>query len=347
MSCSWIRAGAAAVFLACLLVLSAPAVHAGPVVIKMATLAPEGSPWYRILQKMGEEWKKASGGSVILRLYPGGVAGDEEAMLRKMRVGQLHAAAITGMGLAFLDRSFYALHIPMFYTSDEEFDYVRDRIAPMLEERLEEKGLIVLTWGDAGWVRFFATRPFLRPEDVKAKKLFVGAGDVTLTQLYKEAGFRPVTLSVVDILPALQTGLIEAFDTTPLAALAFQWFALAPHMADLKWAPLTGATIIDRRVWEKIPEELRPRILEVSRAHGEALRGEIRRLNEEAVEAMVRHGLKVITVPPDAEAQWRAVVEAILPRVRGRIVPAEAFDAVRTYRDAYRAGRGTGKAAAR
>ena len=344
MSSFWSRTAAA--LASCLLALPvARAAGAGPIVVKMATLAPEGSAWYKILAQMGDDWKKASGGAVSLRIYPGGVVGDEDAMIRKMRVGQLQAAAVTGIGLATIDRSFYALHVPMMFASDEEFDFVRDRLAPMLEKRLEEKGYVVLNWGDAGWVHFFAKAPFTRPAEVKAMKLYVGAEDATLVQLYKETGFRPVSLSVVDILPGLQTGLINAFDTTPLAALAFQWFALAPHMADLRFAPLTGATIIDKRAWAKVPADLRPKILEASRTGGQRLRGEIRKLNEEAVKVMVRNGLKISRVPPEAQAEWRKLIEDIHPRIRGPIVPADAFDAVRASRDAYRAGQPKGAGA--
>ena len=344
MSSFWSRTAAA--LASCLLALPvARAAGAGPIVVKMATLAPEGSAWYKILAQMGDDWKKASGGAVSLRIYPGGVVGDEDAMIRKMRVGQLQAAAVTGIGLATIDRSFYALHVPMMFASDEEFDFVRDRLAPMLEKRLEEKGYVVLNWGDAGWVHFFAKEPFTRPAEVKAMKLYVGAEDATLVQLYKETGFRPVSLSVVDILPGLQTGLINAFDTTPLAALAFQWFALAPHMADLRFAPLTGATIIDKRAWAKIPADLRPKILEASRTGGQRLRGEIRKLNEEAVKVMVRNGLKISRIPPEAQAEWRKLIEDIHPRIRGPIVPADAFDAVRASRDAYRAGQPKGAGA--
>ncbi|HZW35638.1 MAG: TRAP transporter substrate-binding protein DctP [Deltaproteobacteria bacterium] len=340
MSCSW-NSRAAAVLLS--LALAVSSAHAAPMVVKMATLAPEGSSWYRVLQEMGESWKKASDGTVLLRIYPGGVVGDEDAMIRKMRVGQLQAAAITGIGLAYLDRGFYALHVPMMYASDEEFDYVRDRISPVLEKRLEEKGLVVLNWGDAGWVHFFAQKPFTRPSEVKAMKLFVWGMDTTLVQLYKETGFQPVPLSAVDILPGLQTGLINAFDTTPLAALAFQWFGLAPNMADVRWAPLTGATVIDRKAWLKIPEGTRAKLLEASRSAGLRLRGEIRRLNDDALKVMVKNGLKISHVPPDAQAEWRKIVEDVYPRIRGNIIPAEMFDAARKYRDEYRASRGGGK----
>lgn len=336
MNCSWNRTAAAAATLLLLAFSFSPA-RAAPMVIKMATLAPEGSSWYKVLQTMGEGWRKATNGAVTLRIYPGGVSGDEEAVIRKMRVGQLQAAAITGMGLAYVDRSFYALHVPMMYASDDEFDYVRDRLAPVLERKLEEKGIIVLNWGDAGWVHFFAKTPFTRPEEVKAMKLFVGAGDTNLIQLYKETGFNPVALSAIDILPGLQSGLINAFDTTPLVALAFQWFGLAPHMADLRWAPLTGATVIDRKAWLSIPESLRPKILEESRNAGRSLRDEIRRLNDEAVKVMVKNGLKVLQVPPDVRAEWRKLVEDVHPQIRGKIIPADIFDAARKYRDEYRA----------
>jgi len=317
-------------------VFASPA-QAAPTVVKMATLAPEGSSWYRVLQEMGEDWKKASGGAVTLRIYPGGVAGDEDAMIRKMRVGQIQAAAITGIGLAYLDRSFYALHIPMMYASDEEFDYVRDKYAPVLEKHLEEKGFVVLNWGDAGWVHFFSKSPVVTPAEAKALKLFMWSGDTTLLQLYKETGFHPVPLSTTDLLPSLQTGMVNGFSSTPLASLAFQWFGLAPNMADLRYAPLTGATVIEKGAWEKIPAELRQKLLEASHAAGKKLRDEIRRLNQEALGVMVKNGLKVHKVPPEVQAQWRKMVEDVYPEVRGKIMPAEAFDAVKKYRDEYRA----------
>jgi TRAP-type C4-dicarboxylate transport system substrate-binding protein len=343
MNCSSISARAAAAFLLALfaVALAAPA-QAAQTVVKMATLAPEGSSWYRVLQEMGEEWKKASDGAVTLRIYPGGVAGDEDAMIRKMRIGQIQAAAITGIGLAYLERSFYALHIPMMYASDEEFDYVRDRFAPVLEKTLEGKGFVVLNWGDAGWVHFFSKTPVVTPAEAKALKLFMWSGDTTLLQLYKETGFHPVPLSTTDLLPSLQTGMVNGYSSTPLASLAFQWFGLAPNMTDLRYAPLTGATVIEKGAWEKIPAALRPKLLEASRAAGRKLRVEIRRLNQEALGVMVKNGLKVHKVSPDVQAQWSKMVEDVYPQVRGKIMPAEAFDAVKKYRDEYRAKRRAG-----
>ena len=337
MICSSIRRLVAVLLLAGVSLLAPAGAMSAPMVVKMATLAPEGSSWFRVLQEMGEEWRKASDGAVTLRIYPGGVAGDEDAMIRKMRIGQIQAAAITGIGLAYLEPSFYALHIPMMYESDEEFDFVRDRYAPVLERKMEEKGFVVLNWGDAGWVHFFSKDPVVTPAEAKALKLFQWSGDANLVQLYKETGFHPVPLSTNDLLPGLQTGMVNGYSSTPLVSLAFQWFGLAPNMADLRYAPLTGATVIEKRAWERIPPDLRPKLLEASRRAGLKLRAEIRRLNQEALEVMVKNGLKIQKVPPEVQAQWRKMVEDIYPRIRGKIMPAEAFDTVKLYRDEYRA----------
>ncbi len=306
------------------------------VVIKMGTAAPDGSSWHQILRAMGETWRNESAGAVVLRIYPGGVLGDEPDMVRKMRIGQIQAAALTAVGLADIDDAVAALQIPMMFQSYDELDHVREAIRPELERRFAEKGFVILNWGDAGWVKFFAGEPFARPDDLKKMKLFVWAGDSQSVDLWKAAGFRPVPLASTDILPGLQTGLIDAFDTTPLLALASQWFALAPNMLDLKWAPLVGATVVTRKTWEKIPPEHREAVRRAADEAGGRLRDEIRAANDKAVLAMKKRGLKIQPATPDIEAAWLEAAEGVYPEIRGTIVPTDMFDKVRRLRDAYR-----------
>lgn len=307
-----------------------------PVVLKMGTSAPEGSSWHQIFKEMGDKWKQAPGGGVTLRIYPGGVLGDEPDLVRKMRVGQIQAAALTSVGLSDIDESAAALTIPMLYRSYEELDHVREGLRPALERRLEEKDFVVLNWGDAGWVMFFAKEPFRTPDDVRKMKLFVWAGDNEAVDVWKASGFHPVPLAATDILPGLQSGLINAFDTTPLLALASQWFGPAPYMLDLKWAPLVGATVVTRKAWDRVPAPARPVLLKAAADAGERLRGEIRAGNEQAIEAMKKRGLKVIPSSPEIEAAWRRAAETAYPRIRGPIVPDKVFDEALRLRNAYR-----------
>lgn len=307
--------------------------------IKLGTLAPEGSPWHTILRDMAEAWKAATKGTVQFRIYPGGVAGDEPDMIRKMRVGQLHAAALSGAGLAAIAPEIQALQMPMMLTSSEELDYVRDRMAPKLEAILEAKGFTVLNWGDAGWVQFFAQKPVVRPEDLKRLRLFVWAGDTAYVEAWKDAGFHPVPLAATEIHTGLQSGLINAFSTTPVAALSFQWFGLAKHMTDLKWAPLVGATVILTRKWQEIPDDVKPQLRKATHEAGARFQDEVRRLGDTAVNVMKQHGLTVHPVPPDSVAQWERTARTGYPKLVGKVVPAEVVTEVERLRDEYRAVR--------
>src|SRR5258706_12037474 len=271
------RSAASLLIATAILLTTAAAGGAGAdtgVVIKMGTLAPEGSSWHQILKTMGSAWAQGPGGGVTLRIYPGGVLGDEPDLVRKMRVGQIQAAALTAVGLSDIDPGAAALQIPMMFDSYDELDKVRERLRPALEKRMEDRGFVVLNWGDAGWVMFFAKDPFVRPEDLKKMKLFVWAGDNHAVDLWTAAGFSPVPLASTDILPGLQTGLINAFDTTPLLAASSQWFGLAPHMLDLKWCPLVGATVITKKAWDSAPAGSHDAMMKAAPAAGGRLKAE-------------------------------------------------------------------------
>ena len=315
--------------------------------VKFGTLAPEGSPWYEIIRDMGEAWRTLSNGSVKLRIYAGGVAGDDPDMVRKMRIGQLHAAALTGEGLARISPEVMSLQLPMMVSSYDELDYVRDGMAGDLNPFLEKKGFKVLTWADAGWVRFFSQRPVVHPDDLKPMRLFTWSGDTTYTEAWKNAGYRPVPLAVTEILTGLQSGLINAFPTTPLAALSFQWYGEAKNMTDLKWAPLIGALVISDRMWRKIPADLKPALLESAKDAGARVSEVVPRLETDAVEAMKKFGLVVHAVPEDVRAVWEERARGAYGVFTETDVPRELVDKVEALRDEYRGRRGNGVRSAR
>ena len=306
-------------------------------VIKMGTLAPDGSPWHQALQLMGERWRKVSAGQVKLVIFAGGVLGDEPDMVNKMRIGQIQAAGLSGAGLSGIEPGVMALQIPMMFDSYEELDYVRERVAPRLEKMIEASGYMVLNWGDVGWVHFFTTRPATRLADMRNMKLFTWAGDNDTLELWKANGFRAVPLAATDILTGLQTGLIEAVPTTPLYALLNQSFGIARNMIDVKWAPLIGATVITRRMWDSLPPAQQADMLKAAREAGVNLRGGIRKMADEAVATMQKRRLQVIHVDAATVAEWRREAESVYPKLRGSQVPAELFDEVRKLRDEYRA----------
>ncbi|UCF30277.1 MAG: TRAP transporter substrate-binding protein DctP [bacterium] len=314
-----------------------------PVKIRMATLAPKGSSFHQSLQRMGEKWRQAPEGGATLTIYTDGTMGSEFDVIRRMRIGQLQAAMLTVVGLADIEESVHALeYMPMMFRSLEEMEYVLESLRPTLESKMMDKGFVTLFWGDAGWIRWFTSQPVKYPEDLKTMKTFVWAGDTQQTELMLAAGYHPVPLEATDILTGLQTGMIDVVSTTPTYALAGQFYRQAKYMLEVNWAPLLGATVVTKKVWDNLSAGDREFMLEAAAEAGREIRAQSRLEAEQSVAAMKERGLVVQEVGPEVQASWEAAAREFYPKIRGAMVPAEVFDEVqqhiREYRGAERKG---------
>lgn len=329
----------AALAIGCLVALGPDDAHAQGARVKLATLAPDGSPWHRILEDMGHEWQQATNGRVRLVIYPGGVAGDDQATLRKIRHGQLQAATLTVAGLAELDDAFNVFQIPLFFASIEEFFFVLHRLGPLLSQRLAERGLVTLNWSYGGWLHFFSKVPTRTVSDLKRVKMFTSAGDDRMVRLYRQNGYNPVVLSPTDIMVGLQSGMIDGLPAPPLGALAFQWYRHTPYVLSPGVAPLMAATVIDKRAWEKMSEDDREALLESARRAGERQADEIPEKDEESLAEMIMRGLQVIRVELGEDSDpWQAEADSFAESFRASLVPEEVFDLALRYRAEFRRG---------
>ena len=292
--------------------------------IKLGTIAPKDSSFHRILADMGKQWQAQD---VDLKIYAGGVRGGEAEMVQYMRSGALDAALLTGVGLGTIDRSAEAIQsVPMLFRSLQEVDYTLARLQPRLERSLRDKGFVVLFWGDAGWVRFFSKRPITRPDDLRRMKLFAWSSDALAIELYKANGFRPVPLETNDILPGLQTGMIEAIPMPPYLALTTQVSAHAPNMLVIDWSPLVGALVVTEKCWNRLSPERQRELARAAALAGQQMKARNRRESDLAVESMKKRNLHVTALSPSAEAEWSRIAEKTYPRLRGQKIPADLFD---------------------
>jgi len=312
-----------------------PAV-AQTVTIKIATLVPTNSSWFLVLKQVADRWAKISNGRVRVILYGGGTKGDDPEVVQAMRLGELQGGVLTSTGVAEIEKSVYALSIPMAFDSYEEVYAVLEKMRPRLEAAIDSNGFVVLNWADGGWIRFFTKRPVAVPDDLRKLKLFQWAGDPKSLELWKAAGFNPRPAPSTELLTGLQTNLFEACSLSPQIAVIGRYFDKAPYMTDMNWALLLGATVITKDTWAKIPADLKPELMKAMREAGARLQADIRQSAEKDVQAMQRAGLKVVPVDANARNLWRKTVEAAYPRIRGDIVPADAFDEALKFRDEYR-----------
>ena len=318
--------------------LVAPATRADePVTLRLGTLLPSGTAQYTELQAMFEQWRKASGGSVKVILYPDGRLGGESEMVKKMRIKQLNAAVLTVVGLSEIDPAAAGLQLmPLLFHNWAEVDAVREKLRPLLEQRLHAKGYEVLFWADAGWVHFFSKDAAFRPSDYQKMKVFTWSGDVRQSEIMKSVGYRPVALETSDIVMGLNTDMINAVPLPPILALAGQLYGPAPHMLQINWSPVVGAAVVRSDVWEKLSPELQKQFRASAEALGVRERAISRHEDEESVKAMQAHGLQLHEVPADALPQWQELSDTLLARVRGNLVPADIFDEVQRSLTEYR-----------
>jgi|WetSurMetagenome_2_1015567.scaffolds.fasta_scaffold139612_2 TRAP-type transport system periplasmic protein len=309
-----------------------------PVTIRLGTLAPTGSSFHTALVEMGQKWRDASGGTVKLTIYPDGVQGGEADMVRSMRANVLTAGMFTVVGLSEIDNSVGGLSfLPLTFQSWDEYDYVLQKLSPRLEKILLDKGFVVLFWGDAGWVRFFSKTPAVHPDDFKKLKLFTWAGDAFQVDLMKSLGYHPVPRETADILPGLKTDLINAIPLPPNQALLGQCDTIANHMLDLKWTVLSGAAIIKKDVWDKIPADIQKQLYAAAVTAGQKMRASARKEDDQSITAMQKRGLIVHPVTPQIEEEWQQLTKTLYPQIRGKKVPADIFDEVQRLVAEYRA----------
>ncbi len=312
---------------------AAPSVRADPVILKMATLAPEGSSWMKLFHEWANAIEKRTEGRVKWKLYSGGVHGDERDMLRKIRLGQLHGAAITTIGLAAIDPDVRTLEASRNY---QELDYGRSQLDGLLRKQFADKGYVLIGWGDVGTVHIFSNRPIRTLSDLQQTKMWRWTDDAISGKLLEALGVHGVPLGVPDVLPALSVGSVDAFFASPLSAMALQWSTKASHISSMIVAQATGATVLSNAAWEKVSPADREIILAESKSMETRLIAQVRADNDSALAKMKANGLVVDETPAELVKEMFKRSEPVLMATNATLSP-EMQAKVRTMLEQYRA----------
>jgi TRAP-type C4-dicarboxylate transport system substrate-binding protein len=252
----------------------------------------------------------------------------------------LQGALLSVVGLREIEPSIGALQsMPLLFRNWEEVDYVREKMRPAMEKKFLDKGFVVLAWGDAGWVRFFSKEAAVKPDDYKRMKFFAWGSEPDQQAIMKSLGYTPVPLETTDILPAIQTGMINVVPSTPYFALATQVYTTAPHMLEINWAPIVGALVVTRKAWDDMSPAAQQAVRLASDKAGAQIRIKARQEVEEAVDAMKKRGLIVHKPNTEQMKEWNELADKLYPRIRGTMVPAETFDEVMAHIKTFRSGK--------
>jgi len=304
---------------------------------RIATLAPPGSTWMKLLDRAAVITDKATDGRVKYKYFSGGLQGDDRDVVRKMKLGGLDGAVLTSAGLTMIDSSMHVLQLPRMFRDTAELDYVRTRMWPYFQKRFEKKGYMLGEPGDIGWVYLMSKTEISTLEELKATKVWRWQGDEVSRVMFEKIGLRGVPLGVPDVLPSLMSGRIEACFGSPLAAMALQWTSRIRYMADDASTYGIGATVVRKDVWDKLSKEDQTKIKKISRLVGKKLRKRVRGDDKAAYRAIIRKGVKIMKTPDDLAGKLDVLAQEAWHELAGKLYSKDELEMVIKYRDEYRA----------
>ncbi len=300
--------------------------------IKFSTLAPEGSSWMKVMRMLERELESATDGEIGFKFYPGGVSGDEIDVIRKMRIGQVHAAGFTGVGLGEILPEVRVLDLPFLFRSDKEIEYIYEKMNKYFAARFEEKGYILLGWVPVGWVHFFSSEPITSVASLRPQKAWMWEGDPLVQATYRGLGVSPHPLSVTDVLLSLQTGMVDTVYASPMGALALQWYTKVKYMSELRMANATGGVLMTKRVFKRLPDKHKKTVREISKRYLKKLVQKIQADNDQSITLMKQNGLKITPLPKGSELEkFYAVGRDVQNQLNGKLFGQSVLDQVNSY----------------
>lgn len=300
--------------------------------IKIATVAPQGSAWMRIFNKMKARVKKETGGEVTLRMYAGQVQGDERDVVRKMRTGQLQGGSFTAVGLAMINPKVLVLQVPLMFKSYDQLEKVRKKLLPEFEQSFRDKGYELLGWGDVGWVYLFSKNPVTSKDDLKKQKVWAWGDDPLTKTLMRTAGISPRLLGLPQVYPALNTGMVDTVYNSPLACLTLQWHTKVKYYSDFPLAIAIGATVVAKKAFDSLKPEHQKLLKTIAMKYHDALNKRIQQDNEKALVALKGQGLKPVTVPEKSKKEFYKLATTVADKFAPRYYPKELLKKVRDLR---------------
>lgn len=297
--------------------------------IKFATVAPEGSTWMNHMRDLDKKIRTNSQGRIGFRIYAGGVAGDELDVLRKIRIGQIHCAAFSGVGFGQILPMVRILDLPFLFRNDEEIDQAHKTLQDLFSTHFQEKGFELISWAEVGNVHLFSKKPIQQVGDLSKLKVWAWSGDPIAKETFTAMGTHPIPLAITDVTTSLNTGMIDTVYAPPLGALALQWYTAVKYMMSLPLAHSTGAVLLTEAYADQIPADLLKMVKEEFQSAMVELTSDLRMQSKETIRLLEKRGLTILPLPSGTDLQaFYKIHDQVALVLAGEIYPKELLDRV-------------------
>jgi TRAP-type C4-dicarboxylate transport system substrate-binding protein len=297
---------------------------------KIASLAPEGSVWVDSFKQFAEEVTEKTDGEIGFRIYPGGIMGDDKAMYRKMRVGQLHGGGFTMTGIADIVNDFRILAIPFMFSSYEEVDHAVTALLPHFNNEFSNHGLQLIAMTEVGFVYTFSAMPKVTIEDLRNGKTWSPSNDPLTTEFLKSLGISPITLTIPDVLSSLQSGLVDTAFNSLYGSIVLQWFTKAPYVTDQPYGYAYGAFIMSQKAMTRISPEHQRIIEQAADKYFSELIIKTRKSNRDSRDVLVDQGVTFVKTTEEVVKKLEHHRDLTISKLVGSSFSTQSFDILKT-----------------
>ncbi len=297
------------------------------VTLKLGVLTPEGTTWSNSLRDMAKEIKASTNGDVELKIYYGGVAGDEPDVLRKIRIGQMQGGVFTGKTLGEIYGDVRVLELPFNFKTDREKGLATlNKLAPSFNAGFTKKGFHNLGFFEVGPVYLVSTKKAASLDELKGLKIWSWEGDELVGAMVDSLKLVSVPLALPDVLSSLSTGVIDAAYSSPLGVLALQWQTKIKYVVDFPVAYSTAAFLVSEKDWKKIKPESQTKVAEIAKRYADAANIQTVKENEEALASMKKMNIQFIKFPDSDIKKSDSIRADVINKLKGKLVSEAALN---------------------
>ncbi len=309
---------------------------------KIATLSPDGSSWMKSMRAAAESIEEQTEGRVTFKFYPGGVMGSDEAVLRKIRIGQLQGGAVPGGAMLPFYPDAQVYNLPLKFHSFEEVDYVRERMDKKIVAGIEENGFVTFGLAEGGFAYILSRKSITTLEELRSGKVWIPNNDPGGLQAIKTFGVNPIPLNLADVLAGLQTGLVDTVATSPIGAIALQWHTQVETMTDLPILYFYALLAIDNKAFGKLSIADQALVREVMGATFKQIDQQNRADNIAAYNALLEQGIRELELSDGERERWyQTAKKAEASVLKNKIVSQSALQELDGHLNEFRATNGT------
>lgn len=262
--------------------------------LKFATLIPPDTAWMNEINHWANTLEEQSKGRLTLKIYPGGVMGDEPDVLRKIRSQQLHGAFFTGYGIGRIFSPARVLEVPFLFKNTNESDFVRNHLMSDIEKGFLQNEFVLLGWPEVGFIHFFSKKEITSLQDLKTHRIWLWQGDPLGEAFAQAAGISPIPLSIIDVYGQLSAsyGSIDTVYNSPFGALALQWHSKLSYASNIPMTNAVGSLVVSKSFYDKLPEDLQLLLKATGKETGEKINQIARRDNQQSIDLLKKSGIQ-------------------------------------------------------